>query len=305
MHPRLFTSLVLLEPVFDRSIHECQGPALARASTFRKDAWDSWEEAEAAARKSKKGWDERVFRKWMEHGYPRVPSVPVSDSGDSIVPKSSKGDFDVYDWLKQRELNGNSSPESSSSTPQPVTLKTSKHQEVFSYLRPNFLGVSAIGSDRQEHIFHVETETARAAHDVPDLIGPSDATTPFYRAEPVIAHTLLPHLRPSVLYIFGAKSPLATPALRLAKLKRTGVGFSGSGGAKNGRVKEVVVPDATHLLPLEKVQECAEAIAEWLEGELGRWVVEEKQMREDWDGKTVKEKTTVSKEWEERIRSML
>lgn len=304
MHPRLFTSLILLEPVFDRSIHECQGPTLARASTFRRDVWDSMEEAEIAARKSKKGWDERVIKKWMEHGY---RAVPDSESADSTARKAQNGSFDAYAWLKERELDGSSNPQSNHTgrTTQSVTLKTSKHQEVFSYLRPNFGAIPVAGAGNHTTKSDQDMVTARARNDMADIIGPADAITPFYRAEPVIAHTFLPHLRPPVLYIFGAKSPLATSALRHAKLERTGVGISGSGGAKQGRVKELVVPEATHLLPLEKVEECAEAIAVWLGDEVGRWVVEEEKMREEWDGKTMREKTSLSKEWEERVRSML
>ncbi|KAH7411908.1 putative toxin biosynthesis protein [Phaeosphaeria sp. MPI-PUGE-AT-0046c] len=274
MHPRLFTSLLLLEPVFDKSIHECQGPALARASTFRRDMWESLDEAEAAARKRMKGWDPRVFRKWMEYGYRAVPSV--ADPGNK--------DFD------------------------PVTLKTSKHQEVFSYLRPNFDGIPVADMLDHESTSKIETsnlDSARGIHGSPDVIGPENATSPFYRAEPVIAYSALPHLRPSVLYVFGAKSPLATAKLRHAKLERTGVGISGSGGAKKGRVKEVVISAATHLLPLEKVEECADSMAVWLEDEVGTWVAEERRLREEWDTKTMKEKTTVSAEWIERIRSML
>lgn len=308
MHPRLFTSLLLLEPVFDMSIHECQGPALARASTFRRDMWNSLDEAETAAQKRSKGWDPRVFRKWMEYGYRAVPTVPEPDTENCKVQDSRSGKFDVYAWLQERDLKGSSDSQSQSSATQPVTLKTSKHQEVFSYLRPNFNGISVANTQDSEPISKATTSndgSARRIHEIPDIIGPENATMPFYRAEPVIAYTALPHLRPSVLYVFGAKSPLATPELRNAKLGRTGVGISGSGGAGRGRVREVVVPEATHLLPLEKVEECGEAMASWLEDEMERWVVEERRLREEWEGKTMEEKTTVSAEWIERIRSML
>jgi pimeloyl-ACP methyl ester carboxylesterase len=315
MHPRLFASLILLEPVFDTSIHVCQGPALARASTFRQDVWASKGEAEAAARRKLKTWDERVLQRWLDFAYRALPTM-VHPNVQVSMKKQNSVPFDVHDWLEKRWADSNdvmNSPEGvlhSSSGP-PVTLTTTKHQEVFSYLRPNFDNILVASADNPcspiKEVATSNTDLMKSQpltnHHIPDIIGPENATTPFYRAEPVIAYQALPHLRPSVLYLFGDKSPLATPELRHAKLERTGVGISGS--AKRGRVREIVVPLGTHLLPLEKVEECADAAARWLEDEVSKWMAAEDDIRQSWESRTGKEKASVSEKWVEKIRSML
>ena len=48
MHPRLFTTLVLLDPVFARAFRQVGAFAAARASTKRRDRWPSRKAAEAA-----------------------------------------------------------------------------------------------------------------------------------------------------------------------------------------------------------------------------------------------------------------
>jgi hypothetical protein len=83
--------------------------------------------------------------------------------------------------------------------------------------------------------------------------------TLFYRAEPIIAHLALPHVRHSVIYVFGGKSPLSSPELLSAKLERTVAGIGGSRGAVVGRVKQVILPKTGHLVPMKDVHGCANA----------------------------------------------
>lgn len=325
MHPRLFSSLILLEPCIDDSIHTCQGPPIARASTFRREVWSSLDEAAIAAKKNLKHWDERVLQRWFEFGYRTLPTALHPDVRAALEMEQEKTGkapitFDTDDWLKRRwkDAEGGIKPtnlELHRLATLPVTLATTKHQEVVSYLRPNFSDIQpASGDGSQSHNLMNETvvpandiaEIVRVdEHDLPDVMGPKDAISPFYRPEPIIAHLGLPHLRPSVLYLFGGKSPVSIPELREAKLKRTGVGVSGSGGARKNRVKGVVVPRGTHFLPMERVEECAEAMALWLEDEMARWKTDERRMIEVWGRKTPKEKATVSAEWMEKMKSML
>ena len=65
----------------------------------------------------------------------------------------------------------------------------------------------------------------------------------------------------------------------------TGVGVGGSGGAKEGRVKEVVIEDAGHLIPMEKVGETAENVTQWVGSEMERWMESEKLREQEWEGK--------------------
>jgi len=208
-HPRLLSSLVLIDPV----IHDpgSSAPADDRASssgaqksTFRRDRWSSRAEAKASFLKSKfyQVWDPRVLDLLVTHGLRKLPTA--------IYPQDS----DASDYSEADDA--------------PVTLTTTKHQEVFTFLRPKFEGVDARGMrvpNRQTH---------------PDLDLHAQDTDPFYRSEPPRTFYNLEHLRPSILYIFGGQSPLSQPDWRKAKMERTGTGVGGSGGADEGKVKEKV-----------------------------------------------------------------
>lgn len=113
-------------------------------SLKRRDTWKSKSEAIKAARKSYKAWDKRVLERWMEHGYRELSVLTQKDFGD-----------DTSDH--------------------PVTLATSKYQEVLQYLRPNPSEYKPAGE------YDVD-ETSTSPRDpllYPDIIGPSHATSPF------------------------------------------------------------------------------------------------------------------------------
>ena len=99
-----------------------------------------------------------------------------------------------------------------------------------------------------------------------------------YRPEMYHFYDRLPELKPSVLYVFGGRSEASPPANRADKMARTGTGAGGSGGAKEGRVQEVVL-DCGHLVGMEKPDECADACVDFMVDELDRW--EDKERR--WD----------------------
>ena len=65
----------------------------------------------------------------------------------------------------------------------------------------------------------------------------------------------------------------------------TGAGVGGSGGTKEGRVKEVVIEDVGHLVPMEEVGETAENVTQWVGGEMERWRELEKLREQEWEGK--------------------
>ncbi|KAL2140778.1 hypothetical protein VTI28DRAFT_3253 [Corynascus sepedonium] len=234
-NPRLLHSLVLIDPVIQTAI---TGIEPAAASTRRRDLWDSRAAAAAKFRQSKfyQTWDPRVLDLWVRHGLRDLPTAlypqPPSSSGK---PKGGDG---------------------------PVTLTTTKHQEVFTFLRPTYRGAGTDLRDRD-----------------PNLEGAQKYPS-FYRPEPPHAFLRLPELRPGVLYVFGGKSDMSTPEARRIKMERTGTGVGGSGGAAAGRVREEVL-DCGHLVAMERVSECAEAVAGFLKGEVALWQREAKEAEEE------------------------
>ncbi|KAI9674548.1 MAG: hypothetical protein M1817_001886 [Caeruleum heppii] len=256
IHPRMLSSLVLLDPVIQKDPSGGDGePSPVQASTFRRDLWPSFEEAEATFRRSRfyQRWDPRVLQLWLQHGLRRIPTV--------VHPKSS------------------------SYSPEAVTLTTTKHQEVWTFARPSFFHEMSQANqsfDREKCADFDPTVSGRPG---------------FYRAEPNITLLQLPHLRPSVLYMFGEQSIMSLPALQDEKMRVTGVGVGGSGGAAEGRVKKIVLAGVGHLFPLEAVGDTASHAASWLGEELKRVAVAEESFRATWSKKSVLEKSTVSDEW--------
>lgn len=268
LHPRLLTSLVLIDPVIQSASAEAPDETRlshTQASTFRRDGWPSRVEAASSVKKSKfyQSWDTRVLDLWIRYGLRSLPTA-----------------------MHPREHDGFDSSEKDDG---PVTLTTTKHQEVFTFLRPNFDGLDANGKlivNRRTH---------------PDLDLRVTDVYPFYRPEPPAVFNDLPRLRPSTLYIFGGQSDLSTPDLRKQKMERTGTGVGGSGGAEAGKVKEVVFGDVGHLVPMEAVGRCAVAAGEWLASELKRWREEEAEFKREWEAKEKKAKYTISEEWKKNI----
>lgn len=246
----MLRSLILLDPVIQVP-NGSISPALS--STRRRDIWPSKDAAVSRFKTSTffQSWDSRVLDRWIEYGLRQVPTelYPINDSEND---KRS-------------------------------TLVTSKHQELFTFLRPTYRGIP------DEN--YVDKDPA-ADREYPGYS--------FYRPEPSQVFHRLPELRPSVLYIFGGKSELSPSAEREMKMARTGTGVGGSGGAAVGRVKEVVL-DCGHLVAMEKVTECANAITLFLQDELQRWRKEKSDFKRYWSKKSRKEQITIDKEWANRV----
>lgn len=262
MHPRLLSALVLIDPVIQsESIASppVGGPSLAQMSTFRRDVWPSRAEAAEWFKKSKfyQTWDKRVLDRWIAHGLRDLPT--------KLYPQSPYQD----------------------STETPVTLATSKHHEVFTFVRPSFDSLDADGNssvNRQKF---------------PDM--GNEPVYPFYRPEAESVFHSLPHLRPSVFYIFSGKSTLSPPNRRRQKMETTGTGVGGSGGTREGRVHEVVFEDAGHLIPMEAVDNCAQRAADFLAPELQRWREAEEEFRKAWIEKEPRQKFTIPEEWKTHL----
>lgn len=257
MHPRLLTTLVLLDPVIVSPEHGSreEGVFLAKMSTWRRELWSSQDEAARNFKKSKlyAAWDSRVLARWLQSGLRKLPTA--------LYPNSTEGD-------------------------QRVTLKTTKYQEVFTYLRPNFEIFEMGEFDRKNHA-DMEPEAALGS--------------PFVRPEPLEIFRRLPNVRPGVLFIFGGKSNLSTLERRNAMVSRTGVDVGGSGGAREGRVKETVLENVGHLVAMEAVGKCAQSAAEWIGTELKRWSADEEEFQCLWAKKPMVEKMTIDNKWRQMI----
>ncbi|KAF1840889.1 alpha/beta-hydrolase [Cucurbitaria berberidis CBS 394.84] len=270
LHPRLFETLVLIDPVIAERVHLNANVGPAYASAKRRERWPSREEAAKSFQKSKfyQSWDPRVLERWVEHGLRDVPT--------KLFPEAK-------------------APE--------VTLTTTKHHEVMTFLRSNFAarpGDTEISSAD----FTLSNSTLnRRTH--PDLTPYADPQTPFYRGESTIVFNQLPHVRPSVFYIFGSLSSLTNPAIIEDKMSRTGSGVGGSGGRAGGRVANVMVQDAGHLIPMEKVEESAEHIAKWVEKEMARYWDWEVKTQKEWEGKTGRERSVLDGRFVEELNRLM
>ncbi|KAH8697494.1 putative toxin biosynthesis protein [Talaromyces proteolyticus] len=271
--PRLFHSLVLLDPVIQRQTtqfpEDFQGkfvPLNTVLSTYRRDIWPSRKAAAESFSRSPfyKAWNPRVLERWVKYGLRELPTA-------------------THPLPSTEAHNKNQSDDE-----KPVTLITTRHQEVFTFSRPNY-------------DYDTETNKPASVSETPDLIPNEPNPHPFYRPEPVQIFYNLPHLRPSVLYIFAGQSNMCPPHMMADKLDNTGIGAGGSGGVAAGRVKSVFFKEKGHLLAQEAVIECADAAADFFGPELKRWKAEDDAFRQEWNRKSKVEKVTVDERWLKEI----
>jgi len=257
MHPRLLSTLILLDPVIQQHASTPSGPNPAQASTFRRDLWPSREEAEKAFKKNKfyQSWDTRVLERWCRWGIRETPT-------------------ELYPGEEGK-----------------VTLTTTKHQECLTFLRPSWDGMDPEGKEILKRDL------------LPDMSPDMLVKYPFYRPEPPNTLKRLPEVRPSVLWVFGETSSMSFPEARKMKIATTGTGVGGSGGAKEGRVKEVLLKGIGHLVAMEASEQCADAAAPWIGKEMQRFEAERKAYV-DWTKKSMTEKTTLSEEWKKRVGTL-
>ncbi|GAB7355781.1 hypothetical protein MBLNU459_g6463t1 [Dothideomycetes sp. NU459] len=245
IHPRLLSTLILMDPVVQRAPNPQGNYLPAKMSAVRRDRWPSRAAARTAFKKSKfyQTWDPRVLDLWIEHGLRELPTklYPAVSSASATPPALSADPAAATVQLDQ-------------TTEREVTLTTPKHQEVMTFMRAN-----------------LNPQTPPDALTHPDLDEASGPTSPFYRPEPIALFARLPNLRPSVLYIFGSESNLSAPPLRADKMAVTGSGVSGSGGAEKGRVREVLLQGIGHLIPMETVGVTADHCSVWVAKELARF----------------------------------
>ncbi|RII08152.1 hypothetical protein CUC08_Gglean007561 [Alternaria sp. MG1] len=258
LHPRLFETLILVDPVIQGQVSLNGNIGPAAASSRRRELWPSREEAAKSFSKSKfyQAWDPRVLDLWVQYGLRDVPT--------KLFPDAKK-------------------PE--------VTLTTTKHQEVMTFLRPNLAARPGDKEPSSAEFTLTNPKLNRRTH--ADMTPTANLQSPFYRGESTIVFNQLPSIRPSVFYIFGELSFLTDDKAIEDKMRLTGSGVNGSGGRAEGRVANVMVKGAGHLIPMEKVEESADHISKWVSQEMKRYWDWERLTEEEWEGKQGVERTVL------------
>ncbi|WPH04144.1 Hypothetical protein R9X50_00703000 [Acrodontium crateriforme] len=104
LHPRLFASLCLFDPVIG-DVHNL-GPTLIHASSVRRDLWASREEAEKDFKSSKsvQKWDDRVLRRWLVHGLRETPTRLYPQPGGITLQTTKANESWSYgrNWFEPR-----------------------------------------------------------------------------------------------------------------------------------------------------------------------------------------------------------
>ncbi|RAL12232.1 uncharacterized protein BO97DRAFT_443253 [Aspergillus homomorphus CBS 101889] len=280
IHSRLFSSLMLVEPYLTERMLQGSGPILLRLTINKRDVWPSRAVAKEKLRKVLRGWDPRVLQRWAEFAYRELPST--------IYPQDGAA-------------QASSSPDQGPA----VTLATTKYQEALMYARANPRRYRELGLPDEQNRKH-QHEAPSPPHDplfFPDVLGPLAPEQKSYRCETVLAGRLVPHLRPSVLFLSGAESPLCKLGIHDRIAKKIGTEFGGSGGMEHGRVRHQLVPKAAHTLPLEKVTTTAEALGPWIQQEVQRWKDDEQRIAQGWEELPAREKSMYSNEWKELVES--
>lgn len=233
------------------------GTGPAKASTFRRDLWSSREEAVKGFMKSPfyLAWDPRVLERWNQYGLVETPTA--------IYPNEPG---------------------------KAVTLATTKHQEVFTFLRPLFPDPANAPLDQVTAYSHpdIDPEILSTGHN-------------FYSPVPFSTLKLLEHVRPPIMYVFGGTSPMNPPENIAQKMSITGSGIGGSGGAAKGRVKQITLPDVGHLVAMEAPMETAKGAATFIGETIKDWREEARKWDEWRKNGTKMEKQTVSEEWKKRM----
>ncbi|KAI1369986.1 Alpha/beta hydrolase family-domain-containing protein [Xylaria arbuscula] len=290
LHPRLLTTLVLLDPtiiIFDPARNSGPGSSPARASTFRRETWPSRQVAIESFQRSPfyRSWDPRVLKAWTENSIRKLPTLlfPELPSDSDSSPKANPA-----------------SPSGSGSTDPGVTLRTPKHQEVFTFFRPLWPYITAEPPASSPP--HTIAKSGVPDYDVNESSPLNPGPTPyaFYRSEGGLVLKALPAVRPSALFVHGSTSEISPPHIRDLRVSTCGIGPGGSGGVAAGRVAEVVMEGKGHLFPMEYPDESAAHAARWIGTELARWREEEAEY-ESWTKLPVREKTTMSEEFMDRV----
>lgn len=266
MHPRLFSGLVMIDPVMSARIRygPLYGFGTMRASSSRRDLWPSRTEAERGVRKNRfyATWDPRAVDAMVQYGFRDCPTA--------IHPDKRNGE---------------------------VTLTTTRHQEVLTYYRPRNLGPRDPVTGKRTFDRSLVADASDDIENFPNF--------PFYQPGPPLTARRLPELRPSVLWLAGKDSNVCPPETIDEFMQTTGIGWGGSGGAAAGRVRKFVVEGTGHLVAMEKPGVVAGQAAAFIRGEVSRWRDEEDLYRKEWvEGTEDRAKSVVDEEFKALVDSV-
>lgn len=165
----------------------------------------------------------------------------------------------VFEKVLKYDLRDRPTPDA----PHAVMLTTPKAQEVYSFGRtdPPFPGYPA--------------DPGHKTRREDTIIMPG-----FYRGEVTKITRVLPDVLPPTLYLWGSLSDVGNSDSPERVVAQTGVGEEGNGGTATGKVISKYVAGAGHPVPLEKPEEAAKVIAEWLGEETKTWREEETRRRQ-------------------------
>lgn len=237
------------------------GPNAAMRTTFRPDLWPSRAEASSALTRSK------FFSAFDPRALNAYTTYGLRETPTAVYPSQ------VHDGADT-----------------PVTLTTTKHQEAWSYMRSTFTPWTP---DWNRELLLQPDLDPTESEEVSKLV--------FHRTEIGEAMRNLPFVRPSVMWLFGAHSHINTPPLREEKVRVTGTGVGGNGGAERGRVKGVVI-NAGHMVCMEKIAEVADECARWYAQEVDIWRKEEEFWKGYNSGKSERDGLVLSKQWMEAVK---
>ncbi|KAE8377720.1 Alpha/Beta hydrolase protein [Aspergillus bertholletiae] len=262
MHPCLLTTLVFLDPsIIPRAVDRTVGidpPGAVNYALWRPDIWPNRDAAASAHAKVWQHWDRRCFDLMVKFGFRNLPTA-------------------LYPTI----------PEGVNRSQPPVTLTTTKYQEVAGISRSNFSDRTSDGK------FQID----RSVH--PDM-DPIYSNRIVYRPESRNTFSNIHSLRPPALWIIGEKTFLGLNNLREA-MKTCGVGVGGSGGISHGQVKEVILPKRGHLFPFEDVDQTASHGAAWLVQEMEKYKESELAWNRKRSSMTQRDHLVLGDDWFEAI----
>lgn len=231
MHARLFTALVLFDPIIlVFSLRQTGCISVARLSAARRETWPTREAAAEALRRSPLHslWDPRVLDAYIAHGIRDLPASKTSGEGEKAA------------------------------------LTTTRDQEVFTLFRPLYPYVGDDGAvDRDGAPDFDPTMNDQPHPGQPFLFYRSEGHSVVARLPHVRPSVLWVHGEKSDINL--------PPSARTENVNACGTGSDGSGGVQAGRVAEVVIDGRGHLFPLEVPDICAEHAAAWVGKEMQRY----------------------------------
>ncbi|KAG8529643.1 uncharacterized protein KY384_005124 [Bacidia gigantensis] len=238
--------------------HPPRNPSATLPTSYRQDLWPSRAVAQAAFRKNK------FFKIWDPRALDQYVSYGLRETPTALYPAPV--------------FNGGENPQSPE---RPVTLTTTKHQEAWTYVHSNFISV-------------LDPDKARKV--APNLSA-EDAEYFIHNPNMIVTYNNLPHVRPNVFWMFGKTSQINYDAsMRDEKVARTGTGVGGNGGTQRGRVEKKVF-ECGHMLPFEKIDECASALASWLEKQIHDFEATEEFWKTFDSRRSERDRLAVSKTW--------